>query len=153
MREFLNLYQYWASIVPYTKELWNCSSKWMGTEIEKFLYHPKFISQLYSHSISHLLLLCVDHTSYGGLRQVVIPTELISKFLNLASTNTRKNLETCGILAGRLVKASAPPHCLYFCFWYLMLKTAHGTTSESFHSTVLIENLPLGLGNTRPCLV
>ena len=38
-----------------------------------------------------------------GLRTVNVPTELIRKFVHIASPNTRQNRETCGILAGKLV--------------------------------------------------
>lgn len=36
------------------------------------------------------------------LRRVHIPDSIVNKFLDLASHNTRKNLETCGVLAGKL---------------------------------------------------
>lgn len=45
-------------------------------------------------------------TSANGLRKIHVPGELVSHFLRLASDNTRKNLETCGILAGRLVSST-----------------------------------------------
>lgn len=38
----------------------------------------------------------------GYLRQIVVPEDTMSKFLSLAHKNTAKNVETCGILAGRL---------------------------------------------------
>lgn len=38
----------------------------------------------------------------GFLRQIVVPKDTMSKFLALASKNTENNIETCGILAGRL---------------------------------------------------
>lgn len=38
----------------------------------------------------------------GFLRQVLIPKDTMSKFLALASKNTTNNVETCGILVGRL---------------------------------------------------
>ena len=37
------------------------------------------------------------------MRKINIPGDLVSYFLRLASENTRKDLETCGILTGRLV--------------------------------------------------
>ncbi|XP_069680632.1 STAM-binding protein [Periplaneta americana] len=37
-----------------------------------------------------------------GLRDVVIPSRLMGKFMNLAQRNTNQNIETCGILAGTL---------------------------------------------------
>lgn len=41
-------------------------------------------------------------SSLDGNRLVIIPSDLTSKFLQLASSNTAKNLETCGILTGKL---------------------------------------------------
>lgn len=45
--------------------------------------------------------------SFGrsGLRTVVVPNKVMSHFLNLALKNTLNNIETCGILAGKLVWA------------------------------------------------
>ncbi|EAT42056.1 AAEL006370-PA [Aedes aegypti] len=40
----------------------------------------------------------------GSLRSVVVPTNTMAKFLALASHNTLSNVETCGILAGRLAQ-------------------------------------------------
>jgi STAM-binding protein len=37
------------------------------------------------------------------LRDVVVPSRLMGKFMNLAQQNTNQNIETCGILAGTLV--------------------------------------------------
>jgi hypothetical protein len=45
-------------------------------------------------------ILCLDF----GLRTVNVPTELMRRFIDVASLNTRQNRETCGILAGRLVR-------------------------------------------------
>lgn len=38
----------------------------------------------------------------GGLRAVKIPDDTMMKFLEVARSNTSKNIETCGILAGQL---------------------------------------------------
>lgn len=38
----------------------------------------------------------------GGLRRMHIPDDTMRKFLDLAKSNTMKNIETCGILAGKL---------------------------------------------------
>ena len=38
-----------------------------------------------------------------GFRTVVVPSDVHREFLTRASSNTRKNVETCGILAGTLV--------------------------------------------------
>lgn len=38
----------------------------------------------------------------GYLRQIIVPENTMTKFLALANKNTANNVETCGILAGRL---------------------------------------------------
>ncbi|XP_020612865.1 STAM-binding protein-like isoform X3 [Orbicella faveolata] len=68
-------------------------------------------------------------TTPHGLRKVHIPGELISHFLRLASDNTRKNLETCGILAGRLQNNM-------FCITHLLIPKQ---TSTSDSCTTLSE--------------
>ncbi|XP_075148866.1 STAM-binding protein-like [Haematobia irritans] len=45
-----------------------------------------------------------DSLLAGSLRTVVIPQNTMDIFLQLAKTNTAKNVETCGILAGCLAK-------------------------------------------------
>ena len=40
-----------------------------------------------------------------GYRPVYIPADTATRFEELASTNTRNNVETCGILAGKLVSS------------------------------------------------
>ncbi|RUS25191.1 hypothetical protein BC938DRAFT_472505, partial [Jimgerdemannia flammicorona] len=42
------------------------------------------------------------------LRTINVPLSLLDKFLDMAASNTRKNLETCAILSGTLVRI----HCL-----------------------------------------
>lgn len=43
---------------------------------------------------------------YGSaLRTVIIPSRMLQTFLVLAQKNTSNNVETCGILAGKLVSA------------------------------------------------
>ena len=46
-----------------------------------------------------------------GYRPVYFPADTASRFEEVASPNTRKNVETCGILAGKLV-------CLLLCHMY-----------------------------------
>ncbi|XP_074616417.1 STAM-binding protein-like A [Acropora palmata] len=73
---------------------------------------PPSYSSLYSVPItstptvdrSTKLVLSSDDSSASGLRKINIPGDLVSYFLHLASENTRKDLETCGILTGRLQK-------------------------------------------------
>lgn len=43
-----------------------------------------------------------DSLVEGYLRQVLVPRDTMSKFLALANKNTSNNIETCGILVGRL---------------------------------------------------
>lgn len=38
----------------------------------------------------------------NGLRTVLVPSKVMTLFQNLAQSNTKKNIETCGILAGKL---------------------------------------------------
>lgn len=47
-------------------------------------------------------------TSVGdqGFKAVYVPNELITKFLNLAYSNTTRNVETCGILCGKLAHST-----------------------------------------------
>lgn len=54
--------------------------------------------------ITYMLPQCgVDYLENGmPLRKVLIPDSIINRFLELASNNTRKNTETCGVLAGKL---------------------------------------------------
>lgn len=61
--------------------------------------------------------------SSGGLRKIHVPAELISQFLRLASDNTRKNLETCGILAGRLQNNM-------FCITHLLIPKQTSTSDS-----------------------
>lgn len=42
----------------------------------------------------------------SGLRTVVVPSKVMTQFLRLATKNTLSNIETCGILAGKLVHNS-----------------------------------------------
>lgn len=44
----------------------------------------------------------VSHMESHKLRTVIVPTSLLSKFLSLAQQNTLRNVETCGILTGKL---------------------------------------------------
>ena len=46
-----------------------------------------------------------------GTRPVLVPSDTVSRFKTVASANTRRNIETCGILAGKLVRYI---YCTYF---------------------------------------
>ena len=43
----------------------------------------------------------------GALRTVRVPLPLVKDFMSLAAGNTAKNIETCGVLAGIMVKANS----------------------------------------------
>lgn len=45
-----------------------------------------------------------DSLLEGHLRTVLVPSNIMAKFLMLASKNTAMNIETCGILAGKLAQ-------------------------------------------------
>ncbi|XP_056017813.1 STAM-binding protein-like [Ostrea edulis] len=65
-----------------------------------------------------------DHftsTGFSGLREVVIPSDLMRKFLVIAEHNTLRNIETCGILAGKLVHNS-------FHITHVLIPKQSGTT-------------------------
>jgi hypothetical protein len=53
----------------------------------------------------HVILLCCVLADWAGegLRTVIVSTDVPREFLSRASSNTRRNVETCGILAGSLV--------------------------------------------------
>jgi STAM-binding protein len=61
------------------------------------------------------------------LRTIFVPATLRSAFLQLAASNTQRNLETCGILSGRL-KANA-----YFVTHLII--PAQESTSDTCHTT------------------
>lgn len=47
-------------------------------------------------------LLSTSSSRSDGLRTVIVPSRLLSSFINIAHRNTSNNVETCGILAGKL---------------------------------------------------
>lgn len=49
-------------------------------------------------------LLSPGTSSHHGLRNVVVPLSLMTKFLRLAEINTGRGIETCGVLAGCLAQ-------------------------------------------------
>lgn len=53
-------------------------------------------------------LLPVSVPTIEGLRHIVVPRNLCSEFLQLASANTAKGIETCGVLCGKLVRYNFP---------------------------------------------
>lgn len=66
--------------------------------------YDKLDSSFFRPSIDRTLKPTVSSESLmeGLLRQILVPQDTMSKFLALASKNTANNIETCGILAGRL---------------------------------------------------
>lgn len=53
---------------------------------------------------SDFSLLSISVPTIEGLRHIVVPRNLCSEFLQLASANTAKGIETCGVLCGKLVR-------------------------------------------------
>lgn len=41
-----------------------------------------------------------------GLKDVVVPRDIVMKFLNVSEQNTQRNVETCGILSGKMERGS-----------------------------------------------
>ena len=56
----------------------------------------QWINRLHTHTHTH--------THIGGYRMVYVPGDISHRFEDIASSNTRQNIETCGILAGTLVR-------------------------------------------------
>ena len=65
------------------------------------------------------------HVGNEGYRPVYFPADTASRFEEVASPNTRKNVETCGILAGKLVSTVDD----LYRFWYHLKVT---TITDSF---------------------
>ena len=57
-------------------------------------------------SIIIIIIIIIINFAAGvdGYRPLYIPKDTAAKFEEVASPNTRKNVETCGILAGKLVR-------------------------------------------------
>ena len=53
----------------------------------------------------HFLSTGVTSANKYGLKDVLVPRDIVVKFLNVAQTNTNRNVETCGILSGKMVAA------------------------------------------------
>lgn len=52
--------------------------------------------------VDHFTCIGVSGGNKGGLRDLMVPSDLMRKFLTIAEHNTLKHVETCGILAGKL---------------------------------------------------
>ncbi|KAB8260244.1 hypothetical protein BDV32DRAFT_49683 [Aspergillus pseudonomiae] len=68
------------------------------------------------------------------LRTVFLPPELRSTFLSLAASNTRRNLETCGILCGTLIS-----NALFVSRLLIPEQTATSDTCETVNETAIFE--------------
>ena len=44
------------------------------------------------------------YSSSGGLRKLIVPHMLLAKFMSIAERNTSNNIETCGVLTGKLAQ-------------------------------------------------
>lgn len=66
-------------------------------EINYFFRHKPIVDR------STKPILNKNTSSPYNLRQIIVPGNLTRRFLEQAQRNTSNNLETCGILAGKLV--------------------------------------------------
>nr|XP_006129174.1 STAM-binding protein isoform X2 [Pelodiscus sinensis]XP_006129175.1 STAM-binding protein isoform X2 [Pelodiscus sinensis] len=86
-----------------------------------------------------------------GLRHVVIPKELCSKFLQVADANTARGVETCGILCGKLLRNA-------FTITHVIVPKQHGgpdyCNTENEEELFLIQDqadlITLGWIHTHP---
>ncbi|KAJ6536203.1 hypothetical protein B0H19DRAFT_963261 [Mycena capillaripes] len=60
--------------------------------------HPPVASRIAAESSTHKLQ---SHPSSPQLRTVVLPEATVPRFLSVATANTARNLETCGLLLGK----------------------------------------------------
>ena len=58
--------------------------------------------------VDHFLSTGVSGSNKYGLKDVVVPRDIIVKFLSIAEPNTARNVETCGILSGKFVSTVKP---------------------------------------------
>lgn len=65
---------------------------------------PPGVDRSSKPTFDHFTSIGVPGNNKGGLRDVFVPSDLVRKFLGVAEHNTMKNIETCGILAGKLSK-------------------------------------------------
>ncbi|KAE8322275.1 hypothetical protein BDV39DRAFT_184137 [Aspergillus sergii] len=68
------------------------------------------------------------------LRTVFLPPELRTTFLSLAASNTRRNLETCGILCGTLIS-----NALFVSRLLIPEQTSTSDTCETVNETAIFE--------------
>ena len=69
---------------------------------------PSFDRSTKPPTFEHFTSIGTTSGNKFGLRDVIIPADLPRKFLVKAEHNTLKNVETCGILAGKLVSKKWP---------------------------------------------
>ncbi len=104
------------------------------------------------HRIPAHFQVVVFLSGMDGYRPVYIPADTASQFQEIASTNTNNNIETCGILAGKLVcKCSYPlpvfamlplPYLYALCPYPHMLHAMHATlTLHPVYDIVLVPPL------------
>lgn len=92
-----------------------------------------------------------NSTTADGLRHVIIPRELCHKFLQLADANTAREVETCGILCGKLMRNE-------FTITHVILPKQHGgpdyCNTENEEELFLIQDqhglITLGWIHTHP---
>ncbi|WAQ96090.1 STBPA-like protein [Mya arenaria] len=61
-----------------------------------------YTSNIPDRELKRTLTIRVSGTNKYGLKNVVIPRDIVVKFMSIAEQNTRRNIETCGILSGKM---------------------------------------------------
>lgn len=101
-------------------QCWNLQSKWYNRYTFRWnlliLKHDTFLNTEFYRSVYSIAgkpgidrstkpvsLLSPSTHSRLGPRTLIIPSNVFIKFLTIAQNNTDKNLETCGLLTGKLV--------------------------------------------------
>lgn len=76
--------------------------------IDFVFFFPGYQAELYSGTpdpvTSDFSLFSISGQNSKGLHTVVLPKDLCKQFLRSARKNTKKGIETCGVLCGTLVK-------------------------------------------------
>ncbi|XP_014778912.1 STAM-binding protein isoform X3 [Octopus bimaculoides] len=75
--------------------------RWLRAQEERPSTPPS-VDRSTKPSINHLTSIGSTDSSIYGLRTMMVPSQLSEKFLEIARANTAANIETCGILAGKL---------------------------------------------------
>ena len=84
--------------------------------------------------VDHFLSTGKSGSNKYGLKDVIVPRDIIVKFLSIAEPNTVRNIETCGILSGKFVSTKIVLKCMtgrfylqiYILFYFIFLRNHLG---------------------------